>query len=77
MRKNQCCHQWSKFRTFKRVKDPIIDENIDVKNKFVIGYFGTHGLSHGLNNVIEAAKILKNSNIVFLFIGDGAKRMSL
>ena len=62
---------------FKRVKDPIIDENIDVKNKFVIGYFGTHGLSHGLNNVIEAAKILKNSNIVFLFIGDGAKKNEL
>ena len=34
--------------------------SLDLNNKFVVGYLGTHGLSHNLLNVINAANFLKN-----------------
>lgn len=49
-----------------------------LKGKFVIGYIGTHGLAHALDQVIESAFLLKNEkNIQFLFAGAGAARASL
>ena len=42
-----------------------------------MGYFGTLGLAHGLQNVIEAAEQLRKLPVAFLFIGDGAARSTL
>jgi len=59
-------------------KDKIFANKYDLKNKFVIGYIGTHGLAHGLENVIEAAElIIKEDNIRILFVGGGADRLRL
>ncbi len=45
---------------------------------FVIGYLGTHGMAHALENVLYAAELLKEkSNIRFMFVGAGATRESL
>ena len=42
---------------------------------FVIGYIGTHGMAHALENVLHAADLLKNKpNIRFMFVGAGAAR---
>ncbi len=50
---------------------------IDTKN-FVIGYIGTHGMAHALENVLAAAELLKNQpEIHFLFVGAGAMRDKL
>jgi colanic acid biosynthesis glycosyl transferase WcaI len=47
-------------------------------DQFVIGYLGTHGMAHGLINVLHCAELLKdNQQIVFLFIGAGAERDEL
>ena len=49
-----------------------------LKDKFVIGYVGTHGMAHGLNNVLDAAEKLQvNEKIRFLFAGAGADRKRL
>jgi len=63
-----------------------VQKNKDLKLKyaiddqFICSYIGTIGMSHGLDIVIRAAKLLKKEqrqDIVFLFIGDGAMREDL
>lgn len=45
---------------------------------FVVGYIGTHGMAHGLSNVLHAAAHLRdNDSVRFLFVGDGAERDGL
>ena len=45
---------------------------------FVIGYVGTHGIAHGLSNVLYAADRLRDvPGIRFLLVGDGAERDGL
>lgn len=49
-----------------------------LENKFVFGYVGTHGMAHGLSNILNAAELLKHrDDIRFLFVGDGAERTAL
>ena len=50
----------------------------NIKNNFVVGYIGTHGMAHGLSNVLKVAEKLKyDKNIIFLFVGAGADRENL
>ena len=59
-------------------KDESLADRYELKNKFVIGYIGTHGLAHALENVIEAAElIIKEDNIRIVFAGGGADRSRL
>jgi glycosyltransferase involved in cell wall biosynthesis len=58
-----------------QIRDQDLVEKWRLKDKFVIGYVGTHGMAHGLENVLDAAeKLSKNDNIHFLFVGAGAER---
>ena len=51
---------------------------LNLTDKFIVSYIGTHGLSHALNKIIEAANLLKEyEEIVFLFIGEGAEKKNL
>ena len=51
---------------------------LGLEGKFVASYFGTHGMAHHLETVLEAALELKEwKDIVFLLIGDGAERNRL
>lgn len=43
---------------------------------FLATYVGTHGLAHGLNTVLEAAKLTGNS-VRFLLVGEGAQKQAL
>ena len=53
-------------------------EQLGIKGKFVVSYFGTHGMAHHLETIFHAARRLNSSkNIVFLMVGDGAERQSL
>lgn len=46
--------------------------------KFVVAYFGTHGLAHKLESVLAAANRLRDrTDIIFLLVGDGAERPKL
>ena len=52
----------------------LIDE-LGVRGKFVASYFGTHGMAHKLDTVLDAAERLRtHDDIVFLLVGDGAER---
>jgi glycosyltransferase involved in cell wall biosynthesis len=50
---------------------------LNLKDKFIIGYIGTHGMAHALDFILKSAKKIKNKNIHFLFIGAGAKKDEL
>jgi colanic acid biosynthesis glycosyl transferase WcaI len=53
-------------------------DKLDLEEKFVVSYIGTHGLAHGLDKVIEAAELLESyDDIVFLMIGAGANKKKL
>jgi glycosyltransferase involved in cell wall biosynthesis len=47
------------------------------EDDFVIGYVGTHGMAHALENVLDAAGLVQNMGIRFLFVGPGAERERL
>lgn len=50
-------------------------KQLDLQGKFVAAYVGTHGIAHGLEVLLDAAELLiPHSQIVILFIGDGAER---
>ncbi len=52
--------------------------NGGLKRKFLVGYIGTHGLAHGLESVLESAKLMEHDDDVhFLFVGEGAKKTAL
>ncbi len=40
-------------------------------------YIGAHGISHGLDTVVDAAARLEGQTIRFVFIGEGAKKLEL
>src|SRR5690606_16727418 len=49
-------------------------------DRFVCSYVGTIGMAHGLEVVIEAAAMLREQqrrDVVFLLVGDGARRAEL
>lgn len=49
-------------------------------SRFVSGYLGTHGLAHGLDTVLDAAKLLEArapGRHMILLVGDGADKVRL
>jgi len=58
-----------------QARDQALAKEWQLQDKFVIGYVGTHGMAHGLSNVLDAAEKLKdNDHIHFLLAGAGAER---
>jgi glycosyltransferase involved in cell wall biosynthesis len=61
-----------------RSRDQHLAEALNLADTFVVGYIGTHGMAHDLENVLNAAEILASEkNIRFLFVGAGAVRERL
>jgi colanic acid biosynthesis glycosyl transferase WcaI len=59
-------------------RDARVLSEFGLADKFVVGYIGTLGLSQGLENVIEAATVLRDDpGICFFFVGVGAAREPL
>ena len=53
-------------------------DNLNLGSRFVASYFGTHGMAHHLETVLDAADILSDrKDIVFLLVGDGAEKGAL
>ena len=55
-------------------KDAELLKSLNLTDKFVIGYIGTHGMAHGLEFIVESLKEVKDKKIHFLFVGTGAKK---
>jgi colanic acid biosynthesis glycosyl transferase WcaI len=61
-----------------RPPDADLRKRLGLEGCFVIGYVGTHGMAHALDNVLEAADLLRDApTIRFLFVGAGAARAAL
>jgi len=62
-------------------KDGELLAGLGLNDKFVVGYIGTHGLAHGLETLLEAARVIQQQpggkDVHFLFLGDGARKAIL
>lgn len=57
---------------------PEMARRLGIDGKFVCSYIGTVGMAHGLEVVLDAAELLRGrEDIVFLVVGDGARREAL
>lgn len=53
--------------------DTQICSALKLQDRFVFQFAGNLGYAQGIDNLLEAIGLIKNDNIHFLFIGDGAK----
>lgn len=51
--------------------------SLNIRNKFIVGYVGTHGLAHSLDFVVKSINKLKDESFHFIFIGDGAEKKKI
>jgi len=59
-------------------KDPLAEQELGCEGKKLVLYIGAHGISQGLETVLEAANILRSRrDIVFGFVGEGAAKAAL
>jgi glycosyltransferase involved in cell wall biosynthesis len=59
-------------------RDTALCREHGLDGKFVVGYVGTHGMAHGLDRVLDAAELLRDTpDIVFVLAGGGAERARL
>jgi len=49
----------------------------DLEGKFVLTYVGAHGVANHLIQVLDAAELLKDTNALFLLIGQGMEKQKL
>lgn len=65
-------------RYYPQPYDEQLAERLGLKDHFVIGYIGTLGMAHGLDNVLRTASLLRERpQYKFLFVGSGAERDQL
>lgn len=49
----------------------------DLEGRFVVTYVGAHGVANHLVQVLDTAELLKDTNVLFLLIGDGMMKKDL
>lgn len=49
----------------------------NLAGKFVITYVGAHGVANHLVQVLDTAELLRDTNVLFLLIGDGMQKAAL
>ncbi|KAA3617828.1 MAG: glycosyltransferase WbuB [Calditrichaeota bacterium] len=55
-----------------------LKEKYGFKDKFIVSYIGTHGLSHALDKVLETAELIRDQKeVMFLLVGEGAEKEKL
>ena len=61
-----------------RPRDEALASAWGLRDEFVVGYVGTHGMAHALRNVLDAAELLRDApDIRFMLVGAGSERESL
>jgi glycosyltransferase involved in cell wall biosynthesis len=62
-----------------RPKPRELVRRLGLEGKFVAGYIGTHGMAHGLDTVVDAARMLeaRRDDAAIVMLGDGAERKRL
>ncbi len=52
-------------------------ERLKQEKKFIVGYFGGHGLSNALDTLLDVAKEIKEETIQFVLVGNGVEKPRL
>ncbi len=64
-----------------REKDSDLLASLNLQDKFVAGYIGTHGMAHALETLLDAAEKLRShpngDHYRILLLGDGARKREL
>ena len=59
-------------------KNTDICNELGISGKFVVSYIGAHGISQGVETIMEAAGILKyRTDITFMLVGEGAMKKAM
>lgn len=59
-------------------RDRTFADELGINGKFVAAYVGTHGMAHGLDTILDAARRLDGqSRVVFLLVGEGSEKRRL
>jgi glycosyltransferase involved in cell wall biosynthesis len=72
-------HNWADNNFLKpldKINNKFVLEH-DLLNKFVVQYSGNFGLFNKFDTILHGAKNLQNENILFLFIGSGARKKDI
>ncbi len=62
---------------YPREKDADLLKELHLEGKFIVGYIGTHGMAHSLDFIVNSILHVKDKDIHFLFIGDGAVKHNI
>ncbi|MCP4971593.1 MAG: glycosyltransferase family 4 protein, partial [Arcobacter sp.] len=62
------------FSSFDKIK---FRKKNGMDGKFVITYVGAHGVANGLNQVLDTASRLRNTNVLFVLVGTGMQKIKL
>ncbi|MFN5418540.1 MAG: glycosyltransferase family 4 protein [Flavobacteriia bacterium] len=64
---------------FPAPKNTDLLQKHNINDKFIFAYIGTHGMAHALDFILDSVKEIKDTytEIVFIFMGDGAKKNDL
>ena len=62
---------------YAREKNKILLKELNLEDKFIVGYIGTHGLAHSLDFIVNSLSKIEDKNIHFLFVGDGAMKSKI
>ncbi|MES2544099.1 MAG: glycosyltransferase family 4 protein [Bacteroidota bacterium] len=52
-------------------------KELDLEDKFLITYVGAHGVANHLEQILETGKLLEDTNVEFLLIGQGMEKERL
>jgi glycosyltransferase involved in cell wall biosynthesis len=55
-------------------KNQELIRELNLQDKFIIGYIGTHGMAHSLDFIVKSISKIDDDSIHFLFIGNGAMK---
>ena len=58
-------------------KDVELVNELGLRDKFIVGYIGTHGMAHSLDFIISTLEKVKDPDIHFLFVGGGAVKQDI
>lgn len=58
-------------------KDEELIKELNLDDKFVVGYLGTHGMAHALDFILDCAKKIQDDSIQIILQGDGSEKERL
>lgn len=68
--------EWSSAEELPEKQKKFLAEK-RAEGKFIVGYFGGHAISNALDTLLDAAKQIEDSSVIFVLVGNGAEKERL